>query len=153
MSIKAPYAKHKKTNFKIFIAVCIGLALWCVYDGYINEDWIQKHTNEDGSPGTYLVFNRQAPYYFFGAAVLLAVYMSVAIRRRVVAEENELNINGKERIAYHSIKKIDKTYFDKKGYFIITHDKDDGQEALRKISDNDYDNLPAILEHLVEKIS
>ena len=153
MPIEAPCAKHKKTNFKIFIVVCIGLALWCIYDGYFNEEWIQKHTNEDGSPGTYLVFNRQAPYYFFATAVLLVIYMSFAIKRRVVAEEKELNINGRERIAYDSIQKINKTYFEKKGYFTITYETENGKQLERKISDKEYDNLSEILEHLVVKIS
>jgi hypothetical protein len=153
MSIEAPCARDKKTNFKIFIAVCVGLALWCIYDGYINEEWIQKHTNEDGSPGTYLVFNRQAPYYFFAAAALLAVYMFFATKRKVVAEENELNINGRERVTYDSIQKINKTYFNKKGYFVITYETEDGRTIERKMSDKEYDNLQAILNHLVEKIS
>ncbi|MHC4264914.1 MAG: hypothetical protein ACYSUK_03170 [Planctomycetota bacterium] len=153
MSIEAPCAKYKKTNFKIFIVVCIALALWCIYDGYFNEEWIQKHTNEDGSPGSYLVFNQQGPYYFFGAAVLIAAYMWIVTKKRIVADEKELIINGRERIDYDSIKKIDKTHFDKKGYFIITHNKDDGRQAIRKISDKEYDNLSAILEHLVAKIT
>ena len=39
------------------------------------------------------------------------------------------------------------------GYFIITYKNKDGKNVNYKLSDRKYDNLPAILEHLVAKIS
>ena len=52
-----------------------------------------------------------------------------------------------------AIQKIDKTYFDSKGYFIITHKDQNGREVNRKLSDRNYDNLGAVLDHLVAKIT
>ncbi len=70
MAIEAPLSKYKKNNIKIFIVVLIALAIWCGYDGYFNEKWIEKHTKSDGSPKTYLTVNRKAPPYLIGPAVL-----------------------------------------------------------------------------------
>ncbi len=153
MAIEAPISKFKKNNLKIYIAVCIGLAIWCIYDGYFNEDWIKEHTNPDGTPKAYLVFNKKAPYFFAGAGVLLGIYLSVIKNKKLIADENDLVISAKEKIAYDSIQKIDKTNFDSKGYFIVTYKSESGSEVNRTISDKTYDNLQAILDHLVAKIS
>ena len=152
MAIEAPLSKSKKTNFKIYIAVCIGLAIYCMYDGYFNETFKKKHT-DDGKPDTTLVANRVAPPLFIGAGVLLGAYLFAIRNKKVIADENELIISDKERIPYDSIQKIDKTLFDSKGYFLITYKDKNSSEVNRKLSDRTYDNLAAILEHLVAKIS
>ena len=153
MAIEAPLSKHKKTNLKIYIAVCIGLAIWCTYDGYFNDEWTEKHTDANGNPEAYLIFNQKAPPFFIGAAVLLGAYIFAIRNKKVIADDNELVISTKEKISYDSIQKIDKTSFKSKGYFIITYKKEDGNEVNRKLGDRTYDNLAAILEHLVAKIS
>ena len=153
MSIEAPISKFKKTNFKIYIVLCLVFASWFGYDGYFNQKFREKHTNADGSPDSTLIFNKKSPPFFIGAAALLTVYLLVMRNKKLVADENELVISAKERIPYNSIQKIDKTYFSSKGYFIITYKDKDGNEVSRKISDKSYDNLAAILDHLVVKIA
>lgn len=153
MAIEARISKFKKNNLKIYIAVCIGLAIWCAYDGYFNDKWIEEHTDTNGNPEAYLVFNRKAPPYFIGAAVLLGVYLFAIRNKKIIADENELIIRDKEKISYDSIQKIDKTRFKSKGFFIITHKNNEGREVNRKLSDRTYDNLAAILDKLIAKIS
>ncbi len=153
MAIEAPYSKYRKSNFKIAIVVCVGLAIWCAYDGYFNQKWIEEHTDSDGNPETYLVFNRRAPIYLLGAAVLCGAYLFVTKDKKLVAEENELVINTNEKISYDAIQSIDKTHFESKGCFVIIYNDETGKEVNRKLSDRAYDNLAAVLEHLVAKIS
>ncbi len=153
MAIEAPISKSKKNNFKIYIAVCIGLAIWCAYDGYFNDKWIEEHTDTNGNPETYLVFNRKAPPYFIGATVLLGAYLLAIRNKKIIADENELVLSDKKRVPYDSIQKIDKTHFDSKGFFLITYKNKDGREVNRKLNDRTYDNLAAILDELVAKIS
>jgi len=81
------------------------------------------------------------------------VYLFAIKDKKVLADENELIISDKERISYDYIQQIDKTYFDKKGFFVITYKDKDGKEVKRKLNERKYDNLAAILEHLVAKIS
>ncbi|MCK4752501.1 MAG: hypothetical protein KAS75_03575 [Planctomycetes bacterium] len=153
MAIVAPLSKFKKNGLKIRVLICIAFAAWCVYDGYLNKEWAKKHTDPDGTPQTYLVFNRQAPFYLFPLATLFAANLFIIRNKKVVADENELIINGKERISYDSIEKIDKTNFDSKGFFIITCKNESGRETDRKISDKTYDNLGAIIDEVITKIS
>jgi len=161
MTIESPVSKFKKTNFKIYIVVCIVAAIWLGYDGYFNKKFKEEHTGPDGRPDSTLVFNQKAPPFFIGAAVLLGVYIVAVRNKKLVAGENELIISearlsspkSKEKIPYDSIQKIDKTHFGSKGYFIITYKDKGGNQVSRKISDKSYDNLAAVLDHLVAKIS
>ncbi len=153
MAIEAPYSKYRKTNFKIAIVILVVLAGWFVYDGYYNEDFKKEHTGANNKPDSTLVFNRQSPPWFILAAAAAGVYLFIIRSRKIIAEENELTINDKEKIPYDAIQKIDKTHFESKGFFIITYNDKDGPEVSRRLSDRAYDNLSAVLEHLVAKIS
>lgn len=150
--IVAPISKFKKNNLKIYIVVLLGLTLWCVYDGYVNQGWIAEHTNPDGTAQPYLTANRQGPFYLVGLSILLAIKFFVIKNKKIIAQENELVISEKQKIPYGAIEKIDKTKFKEKGFFIITY-KDREAEKDCKLSDRHYDNLSAILDHLVAKIS
>ena len=152
MAVEAPFSKFKKNNLKIYFTICILAAAWFGYDGYFNEEFIEKNT-KDGVPSDSLVVNRKAPYFLGGAAVLVAGYFMMVKDKKLTADETELIISNNEKIAYDSIQSIDKTHFDSKGYFVITYKDAGGQEVSRKITDRKYDNLAAVLEHLVSKIS
>jgi hypothetical protein len=148
MAIEAPLSKYKKQNFLIIAAVLIGAGVWFAYDGYKNPSFIEKHT-VDGVPDHTLIFHQKSPPFFIGAGVLVGVYFFIVKGKKLVADENEL-ISGNVRIPYDAIEKINKTYFDSKGFFILTYTE---QEKEIKISDRTYDNLPAVLDHIVAKIS
>jgi len=152
MAIEAPISKFKKTNLKIYIAICIGLAIWFGYDGYFNEKFREKHTDTNGIPDSTLLFNQKSPLFFIGAAVLLGAYLFGMRNKKVIADENSLII-GKQSITYDLIERINKTYFGSKGYFVITYKDQQGNEAQLKLSDKKYDNLAPILDELIAKIS
>ena len=152
MAIVAPLSKYKVKTFLIYMAVLVGFAAYCFYDCHYNESFREKHS-PDGKPDGTMVFNQKAPAYLVGAAVLLGVYLLVIRNKKVVAEDDALVIDGQVSIPYDTVQKIDKTDFDAKGHFTFTYKTPDGKEIDRKISDGDYDNLKAILDHLVAKIS
>ena len=153
MAIEAPTSRFKKTNLKIYIAICISMAIWFAYDGYFNKPFIQKNTNDNGQPNSTLFINQKAPPFLLGAAVLLAVYFFAVKDKKLVADDSELVVSSQKKIPYDSIEKIDKTYFEKKGFFTVTYKDPDNNEIDLKISDRTYDNLGPVLDHLVAKIS
>jgi len=152
MPIEAPLSKHKKNNLKLYIALCIILAAWFAYDGYYNETFIKKHTDSAGKPESTLTFNRNSPPYLIAFAALLCAYMFAIRNKKLIADETALTA-GALKIPYDSIEKIDKTHFDSNGYFIITYKNQQGIPAALKLSDKTYDNLPAILDTLIAKIT
>ncbi len=153
MAIEAPLSKYRRNNLKIYIVVCLVLAGWFAYDGYISDTFISEHTKEDGNPDGVLVFNQKSPPAFAGAALLFGVYLYIIRGRKLVADEEELIVAGKERIPYSAIEQIDKTHFADKGFFTIVYRQNGSAETKRRLSDRDYDNLEPILDHLVAKIT
>ncbi len=153
MAIEAPVSKFRKTNIWIGIAACIILGLWFGYDGYLNENFQQKHTSEDGEPDSDLIFNRKSPPFFLAGAAALGVYLLLVRKRKLSADDDALVLSNGKKIPYDSIEQIDKTEFEKKGHFTVTYKDQSGKEVDHKISDRKFDNTGAILEHLVEKIT
>ena len=143
----------------MYIIACLIFAGVFAYDGYLSKyEWshrrsfYEKHIKE-GKPDDTMMFNRISPIVLVVLAAFLFGRFRVLKNKKVLADENELIISDEEKIAYDSIEKIDKTNFDSKGYFIITYKDKDGRENERRISDKTYDNLGAVLDHLVEKIT
>ena len=152
MIVEAPLSRYKKNNIKIYIALCIIAAGWFAYDGYSNENFIKKHTDTAGKPDSTLTFNRKSPPYLLTAAVLLGAYLFVIRNKKLSADETAL-VAGSLKIPYDAIEKINKTPFNSKGYFIIEYKNRQGAPATLKLSDKTYDNLPAILDALIAKIT
>ena len=150
MAIEAPLSNYKKKNILIIAAVLIGIGGWFAYDGYKNPDFIKKHT-VDGVADSTLNFNRKAPPFMIAAGILLGIYFVVIKGKKIVANEQKL-IAGNITVDYDAIEKINKTHFDKKGFFIVTYSQD-GQNKELKLSDRTYDNLGAVLDQIVSKIS
>jgi len=153
MAIEAPISKFKKNGLLLYMVICLVVSIWFAYDGYLNKEFINEHTDDNGKADSTLFFNQKAPPFGVGLAVLFGVYFLVIRNKKLVAEENELIINPTEKIPYDSITKIDKTYFDSKGFFVLTYRDGSGKDAECKISNRRYDNLPAVLDHLVGKMS
>ncbi len=159
MVIEAPLGKYKKNNLKIYIAVCVIFAVVFAYDGYLSEyEWshrrsfYEKHV-KDGRPDDTMIFNQKAPIFLGVAAVALGIRLWAIKNRKLIADENELVVSDRQKIPYDSIEKIDKTLFEKKGLFVITYKDENGGEVNLRLSDKTYDNLAAVLDHVVAKIS
>ncbi len=70
-----------------------------------------------------------------------------------MAAEDALILWNGQQIPYDAIQQIDKTYFEKKGFFVITYQDGNGRPLRRKLSDRNYDNLAPILDHLIAQLS
>jgi len=161
MAIEAPISKFKKNGLMIYIGVCLLAAGVFAYDGYLSKyEWSRRYSfykehviDNDGKPTPTMNFNRKSPPVFLGIAVVLAAYLVTLKKKKLVDDENSLIFSNAEKIGYDAIRKIDKTHFDSKGVFALTYKDEGGKEIERKISNRKYDNLAAVLDRLVEKIS
>jgi hypothetical protein len=108
---------------------------------------------KDGQPDDTMIFNQKAPIFLGVAAVALGIRLWAIRNRKLIADENELVVSDRQKIPYDSIEKIDKTLFEKKGLFVITYKDENSSEVNLRLSDKTYDNLAAILDHVVAKIS
>lgn len=159
MAVEAPISKFKKNNLKIYIVACLIGVIILAYDGYLSKyEWsyrrsfYEKHV-KDGNPDETMIFNQIFPFFLIVLTAGLMWRLWAIKDKKLLADEGELIISDKEKISYVSIQKIDKTHFKKKGRFVITYKNNCGKEVNRKLSDRTYDNLKAILDKLVAKIS
>ncbi|MHC4741873.1 MAG: hypothetical protein ACYS8Z_08190 [Planctomycetota bacterium] len=153
MAIEAPISKFKKNGLLIYIAVALAFTAWLTYDGYFNKNFIEEHTDENGKPDSSLVFNQKAWPFGVAIALFFGVYFVVIRNKKLVADENELIISQTKKIPYDSIERIDKTHFKEKGFFVLTYKDQSGTKVECRISNRRYDNLQAVLNHLVGKIT
>lgn len=149
--IEAPISRYTRNSLIVGTIIMVGWGAWSIYDGYYNENFIEKYT-KDGKPDATLLFNQKSPPFMFVAAALLAGRWVQIRKRKVVAGDTELVINDKIHIPYDAIEQIDKTLFKKKGVFVVTYTQS-GKKYHQKLSENAYDNMVAILDHLVAQIS
>ncbi|MGD0078835.1 MAG: hypothetical protein ABSB91_09480 [Sedimentisphaerales bacterium] len=162
MALTAPLSRYKKKTFIIWIVACVVFGAFFLYDGYLSKykwsmryDFYENHVlKKGGKPDSTMVWNQKwLPAVCGSGALLCGMYLFLIRNRRIVAEDNQIIIDDEVSIAYDTIHKIDKTYFDSKGFFIITYKNKDCSEVRRKISDRTYDNLGPVLELLIKKIS
>ena len=159
MAIEAPYSKYNKSNFKIWIFLCLGAAAIFAYDGYLSKyEWSFRRSFYDehvidGKPDGDMIFNQKSPFVFVALAAVLTSWFYARKNKKLVADDNELILANNTNIPYDSIQKIDRTYFDSKGHFTFTYKNEDGREINKKFDSRKYDNLKEILELLVAKIS
>ncbi|MBN2019216.1 MAG: hypothetical protein JW749_03205 [Sedimentisphaerales bacterium] len=162
MALVAPLSKYKKKTFLIWMGLCFVFAVVFAYDGYLSKykwsmrySFYEKHVLEnDGKPDDTMVWNQKwLPLACGGMVILFGAYLFIIRNKKVVADDTGLVIDDKLNIAYDSILKIDKTRFDSNGRFTITYRLPNGKETDLEISDRNYDNLKAILDHTVAKIS
>jgi hypothetical protein len=152
MAVVAPLCKYKKTNYKIYILMLLLAAGWFFYDGYYSKKFIMKHT-KNGVADPTLVFHRKSPPYFMAGAIAIAIYALAVRNKKIIADEQQLIISKKEKISYSSIESINKTNYDSKGYFIIAYNDNSGKVLQKTISNRTFDNLDAVLDLLVSKIT
>ena len=161
MAIEAAISSYNLKTLRLYAIICVVVAVILAYDGYLskyewskrqgfyNEHFVDNNNQADGT----MKFNQYLPPFLIVGAVFFAMKYKMIKDRKVVADEKELSVYDGTKIAYDSIEKIDKTHFDSKGYFVITYKDDRDGEVDYKLSDRAYDNLPAVLDHIVAKIS
>ncbi|HBG28687.1 MAG: hypothetical protein A2Y10_12095 [Planctomycetes bacterium GWF2_41_51] len=152
MAVVAPLAKYKKTNYKIWILILFVAGVWFAYDGYKNDKFIAKHT-KNGVEDHTLVFHKKAPPFLIAGAIAVGIYAFIVNGKKIVADEQELILADGEKIPYSSLESINKTDYASKGCFVITYKGPDGKPLEKKICSKNWDNMDAVLDLLVSKIS
>lgn len=150
MAIIASGSRYRRNTNFIIVVICLAVMGYCIYDGWIDKEFQQKHT-QDGKPDGTLQFNRIYGPVLFSVAVLYFLISAFRLNaQKIIADEQGLHLSPKSVIAYNSIKKIDKRFFDKEGHFTIEYHSGTTDKRL-KLSDKMYDNLGLLLDEVVRR--
>ena len=152
MAVEAPISRFKKNNIKIYMVACLLGAAWFGYDGYVSKDFQKEHTDADGKMDSTLYANKKGAPIALAGAIVLAFYFLAIKDRKVVADESELKLPAEDAIPYAKIESLDKTHFAQKGYFIINYKDWKDRPTSKKLSDRNWDNLAAVVDHLTVKL-
>jgi len=147
MALEFKYSSYRVNNFAIAALLLLGLSAWFIYDGYHKVDFIEKHSDA-GVPDDTLKFNRSFWYAGIPAAVVSAGFFFVLRGRKILVDDNTINISGK-KIPLDAIESLDQSNFKEKGFFIIHH----GEGQSTKFSRNQWDGMNRLREFVIEKIS
>ncbi len=138
----------RNTSFIIALA-CLAFLAYCLYDGWVSENFQKKYMNEDGSPSVNLQLNRYYMPIGCGAAALYFLINAVGLgSKKIVADDSGLTVNSSATIPYANLKKIDKSKFKSKGVLMIDYESGGVAKQL-KLSDRTYDNLGLLLDEIV----
>ena len=151
MALEATYSKYRQNNLKIFAIVLLAGAAWLAYDGYRNDDFINKHKDELGNPDSTLVFHRKAPPYCIAGSIVAIGLWIVVRNKKIVAGDEKITLCCGKEIEYGSMQKIEDN-FKGKGFFTVYYNDPQGNEQSIKFSDKSYDGLEKILELLKQKM-
>ena len=125
-------------------------SLWFGYDGWFGEYQDTELEKNEGQPTVNLLVNRYAPI----PLALIALYSLITglkvTSKRIIADDHGLTIDDGKIIPYSDMRKIDKTNFDKAGYFLIEYEEAETTQQL-KISDRQYNNLGLILDEIIRQ--
>ena len=152
MAIEATGSKYGFKSGIIIVMACLAFGAYCLYDGWINEKYQEEHTDsQTGEPKFDLMFNRIYGPAACGAAGLYFLIGAMRLKsKKITADENGLTFSTGKAIPYASMKKIDKTPLEKKGYFSIEYEQGQATKTL-KLADRQYDNLRLLLDEIVRR--
>jgi len=152
MSIEATGSKYGVKTGVIIAMACIGFGVYFLYDGWISEKYQEEHTDaQTGEPNFDLMFNRVYGPILCGAAGLYFLIGAMSLKsKKIVADDNGLTFSSGNTISYASMKKINKTPLEKKGYFSIEYEQGQSTKTL-KLADRQYDNLGLLLDEIIRR--
>lgn len=151
MLVEASGSKSGRTNNLVVVGVCLAMAGWFAYDGWLGEYRDEELAKNDGKPTANLKFNQVYGPITLGVIALIFLYLAAqASSRCLLADDQALRIDGKKSVAYDSVRFIDQRKFAKEGTFIVGY-SDQGQDKEIKFSTRRYDNLENLLTELVKQ--
>ena len=108
-----------------YMILSVGFAAYCYYDGWVSEKYLKDPSN--------LWFNRVAAVVLVVVFVVLIIRFFGILKTRVVADESGIDVDGRIKIAWQDLARIDNTH-EAKGLVDLyyTHE---GQEK-KWIADN-----------------
>ncbi len=127
MAVVCTLANARKWRWIIYIALSAIFSVYCYYDGWISEKYINDASN--------LWFNRVAAVVLaITFVVLIIVYFTKIAKTKVLADDSGIKINDQLTIKWDAIQRIDDTYIEK-GLVDIYY-TDEGKE--KKWTADDY---------------
>ena len=150
MAVVATGSRHTQNTNYIIAIICILVGLYFFYDGWFGKYREKELEENDGQPTYDLYINQYAIIPLAAIAAFFAISGLRIKSRKITADEAGLECADGLKIAYASIKQIDKRFFEKEGHFTLEYDLGSESKKL-KLTDRSYDNLGLLLDEIVRQ--
>jgi len=108
MSVECGLGRVRKIKLIIAFVVLLGYGILSGYDGWINEEY-----QPGGKKADNQTFNQWAAVACGIGVVVVLVRFAGAMKTRVLADENGIDVNGKVKIRWEDISGADDTKYEK----------------------------------------
>jgi hypothetical protein len=147
MAVEATGSKYKQKTGYILAFMFLAFAAYCLYDGWFNQQYIQKHISD--------TINLQANRIWIPVILTVAAIYEIVISfrlasKRITLDDRGLTLSGQTPIPCDEITYIDKRFFQSEGHFTVGYNSPQGVQKL-KLSDRNYDNLVPLFDELVKR--
>ena len=129
-SVECPAAKDPAVRLFILAAMLIGSGIYCFVDHYVRGKYPYLDSPTLNERAGYL-FNHYGPFVLIPPGLLFLVWGIVALRRRLVADEQGIGYVGKPKIPWSAITTVDSSKLADKDILIIGHTLEERPAVLK----------------------
>jgi hypothetical protein len=148
--VECPAANDPGVRMFIVAAMCIAFAVWCFMDPNKQQPkyWDMDHATDVAR----YVTNAIMPYVLAPIGVLLVIWGIVYMGRRLIADDEGIGYDGKQKIRWNEFKKMDASKL-KKGLLYLYYGPDEKKLTLDSWKLKNYKPLIEFVEsHLPREL-
>jgi hypothetical protein len=143
MAVTGTLANSRKWRLVVYMLLSAGFSAYCYYDGWKNPKY------QDPSELSNMWFNRAAAVGLVVLLVVLIIRFLLALKTRVVMDEAGLDVDGKLKISWPAMTRVDDRNLEKGLLDIYYTPAGEGSE--KKYTLDNYKVTP--FEEMVEEVS
>lgn len=125
--VECPAARDPAVRCFIGAAILIAGGLWCFVDGYVRG--LPKETETINDKATWYL-NHVGGIVLPLAGLVPLAFGVVALRRKLVADEEGIGYVGKEKVAWTAVRSLDTTKLADKGILKLKYDSGGRDKTL-----------------------
>ncbi len=145
--VECPPSKDPPVRLFILAAMLIGFGIYCFVDAYIRDKYPYKPISEDFSAWCNWALNHYGAFVFTIAGLVPLVWGIAFLRRLLVADEEGIGYEGKQKITWDKVQQLDASRLKAKGILYLYYD--DHKLKLDSWKLKNFRNLVAWVENHV----
>jgi hypothetical protein len=148
--VECPAANDPGVRMFIVAAMCIGFAVWYYLDSNkaVPKHWDWEHVSEVAG----YVTNAIMPYVLAPIGLLMIIWGIVYMGRKLIADDEGIGYDGKQKIRWNEFKKMDAAKL-KKGLLYLYYGPDEKKLTLDSWKLKNYKQLIEFVEaHLPREL-
>lgn len=142
--VRCPAARDPAVRLFILAAMLIGFGAWCFLEGVVWGKYPYRPIGEDINAWAKYVLNVYGGFVLIPLGLVAAIWGIAFLRRTLVADEEGIGYEGKQRIPWAQVTRLDASRLKDKGLLELHHD--DGTLTLDSWKLQNFQELVRLVE-------